>query len=238
MNIPKWIRALMPQDLIKVLKKEISDPSTKGRRSAIDEDNVNDLVYYLNNKHYKKNPLFIPLKKTNSTPLQYSAENQKFKCSAYFLSEGYYHIEPLTPNAPMWYKMYYLYCCDLQNQAEKIYTIIYQSVPFECVKMIATRLENYLTKNGKRVPGYYKRKTPNKEKDIAFYQQLSDPDKITLLQYIQKRLLNFDIQDIVMSEGNYEQISSLLSVTNLIQYSVQNGKVEAVAVGFFILTLR
>lgn len=42
--LPAWIKELFPSDLKKVLDDRISNPTTQGRKIAIEEDNVNDFV--------------------------------------------------------------------------------------------------------------------------------------------------------------------------------------------------
>lgn len=92
--------------------------------------------------------------------------------------------------------------------------------------MYILRLETKRDKGNTIVPGFYKRKKPCKEKDITFYQQLSLPDRLFILECIQKKIIKFDVDDFVMNEGNYDEISSLLPVIKLIDYSVKNGKTK------------
>ena len=56
---PKWMLDLLPDDLIKAIKGEIHEPTTSGRKSAIDEDNINDVAYFMRNPKGRNEPLMI-----------------------------------------------------------------------------------------------------------------------------------------------------------------------------------
>ena len=51
LKIPEWILDTFPNDLKKVFHRALPpsryEPSASGRKSAIDEDNISDLAYYL-----------------------------------------------------------------------------------------------------------------------------------------------------------------------------------------------
>lgn len=149
MGRPKWLNDLLPQDLKDVLNKKVKKPTTKGRKSAIDQDNVNDVAYYFTNKRYKSDPIREYLKDTSLTPDKYAKQNKKYKCYSYFLSL-HNLSDPLDPlEAPLWYKCFYLYEMSLYScNPEIIYELFYQ-VPFESTKNIIERLDNIKTKEKK-----------------------------------------------------------------------------------------
>lgn len=80
-KVNKWILGYLPKDLIDILKREYTDPTTKGRKEAINDDNVNDFVYYgIRKKLFWKYNGFYQVIKTDSgnkiEPAKYALEKK------------------------------------------------------------------------------------------------------------------------------------------------------------------
>lgn len=66
---------LLPEDLVKAIKGEIHEPTTSGRKIAIDEDNINDVAHFMRNPKGRKEPLDDFIKGTKSKPYKYAVDN-------------------------------------------------------------------------------------------------------------------------------------------------------------------
>ena len=116
-KLKKWIYDYLPEELMKAFDMDLTTPTTKGRSSAIKEDNVNDFVFYAREKKFfwKKTGYFQTLKKDsnglNRTPIQFSYMQNAYKCYAYLLiahNEKYNQINDIfkeKTSAPLWFKL-------------------------------------------------------------------------------------------------------------------------------------
>ena len=109
----KWMLDLLPDDLIKAIKGEIHEPTTSGRKSAIDEDNINDVAYFMRNPKGRKEPLDDFIKGTKSKPYKYAVDNRKWKSITYLCGarQPQFYLNVFSnkiTDAPKWYKYFYV----------------------------------------------------------------------------------------------------------------------------------
>lgn len=227
-DIDKWIRDLFPQDLQDALEGKINEPTSKGRKSSIDDDNVNDIAYYLNNKKTfgNSNQYEKTIKGTNSTPLFYAISNSKYKCISYIAIKGerFALKNPFSEgqDPPMWYKLLYIVRYSeikMENKnisIDSLYDLFMQCPkPVKCAKIITTEVSKNLI-----------RKKMNKQKDQSFYQNLSIKDKRSICKLISKKQIDLDIDEIVLNDGDASCIVSIFGFYKFTEYCVKTKNID------------
>ena len=132
-KIPEWLMAELPTDLVKIFKDKISKPKTKGRSTAIEQDNVNDLVYYMakgaipkKRGHFYGKDMFNKwTKKSSQYPCEYANDKKSYKCCVFFdcysghiTLKNYKFLNPFLKvysDAPVWAKYYYIVVTDIEE---------------------------------------------------------------------------------------------------------------------------
>ena len=83
-NLPKWVKDLMPKDLLDALDGKLHKAKCPGRQSSIDKDNVNDLAYHIKRKYKKFDQVRFFLKRQKEMmPIAYAEINKKHKCHVF-----------------------------------------------------------------------------------------------------------------------------------------------------------
>lgn len=229
-KVPNWILNLIPADLKRVLNDDIHSPTTSGRKTAIDDDNVNDFVYYAKQKKTFKGDQFEDtLKGTSSSPFAYSKEERKFKCMTYFAITKSYTNSIIDPfhkgqkdDIPQWYKYVYLSFDKAYNlSTDTLYDLFMNCPkPVECLNLIFSQIKN-------RDPNkLLSRKRQNKENDINFYKNLSEKDKDHIIKYINDKKIILPIADYILEEGNLERILLVKGCYTLAEYCNKNKKID------------
>lgn len=161
-TIHQWIRDLFPKDLQDALADKIYEPSSKGRKSSIDNDNVNDIAYYLLIKTIGNSNQFTKsIKGTDSTPLTYAISNSKFKCISYIAIKGntFKLKNPFEDDleSPMWYKLLFIDTFSKNTIDNKqipintLYEIFMQSSnPIDCIEIMTTEVSDKLIRKNEQ----------------------------------------------------------------------------------------
>ena len=150
---PEWMLNLLPKDLIKAIKGEIREPTTSGRKTAIDEDNINDVAYFMRNPKGRNEPLDDFIKGTKSKPYKYAVDNRKWKSITYLCGarqpQFYLNVfKNKITDAPEWYKYFYVMVHNAKYKITHIppeyyWTLIYECpLPIACIRML---LRDYQT---------------------------------------------------------------------------------------------
>lgn len=230
---PEWMLDLLPKDLVKAIKGEIHEPTSSGRKTAIDSDNINDVAYFMRNPKGKKDPLDEFIKGTKDKPYKYAVNQRKWKSITYLCGKRqpqfYLNVfKNKIDDAPKWYKYFYVMVHNAKYQIthippEYFFPLIYDCpVPIACIRMLlrdyqVTYKEGFTTK----------RVNNDKEKDVNVFKSLTtDKIKIELVNYIKQGMINMDIDEAVESDGNLTCISLLFGYYNLCYYVRKHGKTE------------
>lgn len=226
---PQWMLDLLPNDLIKAIRGEITQPTCAGRKSSIDADNINDVAFYVNKTKGKKSCFSRNLKGTELKPYEYAVENRKWKsitylCGARRPKELLNCFKKGIDDAPKWYKYFFLMIYNSGYSAipEKyFYALIYDCpVPMACIHML---IHDY-GKINEPQPG---RTTHIKEKDIELWKNITNESvKRELLELFLREKIYLDIKDCIREEGNMEYILLVFGWLTVCEDTIANGRIE------------
>lgn len=254
--LKKWIFDYLPEELLKALDMDLTTPTTKGRSSAIKEDNVNDFVFYAREKKFfwKRIGFFQTLKNDGKglvyTPIEFSFLKNAYKCFAYLLiahnvkNRETDAILQEKNSAPLWFQ---LVIFSMENDRRFLHEIkgfddfmydflfncpekdgLYQvSGFFKEIELYLKQINSYrdeiksLGENirsmeevsyrfEKRFFSYrykFNRNYRNDQKDIEFYNHLSENDKKTLVKLVYKdKVFDLKIDQLIEEEGDLDSI--------------------------------
>ncbi|KAK8883892.1 hypothetical protein M9Y10_042993 [Tritrichomonas musculus] len=224
---------LLPEDLVKAIKGEIHEPTTSGRKTAIDEDNINDVAHFMRNPKGRKEPLDDFIKGTKSKPFKYAVDNRKWKSITYLCGarQPQFYLNVFSnkiTDAPKWYKYFYVMVYNAKYKITHIppefyWPLIYDCpVPIACIRMLLRDYQvTYKT-------GFINKRVNNsREKDEEVFKGLTDDkQKIELVKYIKQNQLNMEFDEVVLDDGNLTCISMLFGYYNLCYYCVRYSKKE------------
>lgn len=239
-TVPKWIRDQLPEDVIEVLKGKIQKPTTKGRCSSIDEDNINDLAYYMVriSLNYSKedghvNPFFKDLKGQCCSPYEYALKNHKYKCLVFLtrMKMGSYCEDFVNPfekeynDAPEWTHYYFL-ATSSNNVINSLQNNFIYNFIMDCPKKYEF-LNHFINRPDQEEEAkFLTRHEVNTEKETEFFKSLSNEDKIKFSKYVGQKKISLDIRDQIEKEGNFECLYNLVSLIPFAQYCNDNDKID------------
>lgn len=225
-NWPKWVKDLLPKDLSQAYYNIQSEKvHSLGRKSSIDQDNVNDLSYFY--YHKKTQKYDEKLKDIDKTPIEYAYENSKINCFCFLFRDSSFLKEPTemlklkNDENYMWLK----YFCILNAKpgmfsADEIYDFILNtSNQYENLLIVINRYKEI-----NALDELQRRMNKDEKKDIEFYNSLSKQQKIELAKIVRTDKLKFEIEDAVIDERDLEiYFAYYYDTLRLIEYIKQFG---------------
>lgn len=229
-NWPKWVKDMLPEDLFNAYGNiQAKEVKSSGRKSAINNDNVNDLSYYYFKK--RKQDINKPLKGTDKTPLDYAYEKSKIKCFCFLYKDNFYSKERAKELKSLYDKYkddekykWFKYFCILNATPEmfkpdEVYDfILNSSSPYENLLIVVNRYRSIEATEVLQV-----RNNKNIEKDTEFFNRLNKNQKMEVLRIVRIEKFQFEVERALSWEQDLEvYFTHKLSTLSVIIHASEN----------------